>query len=59
MSSVLKVNRGLEFVNYVAGTYAGMILEDIGAKVIKVENPEGGDPFQVQGNKKIRPIFEA
>ena len=50
---VLKIN------NYVAGPYAGMILGDMGTIVIKVENPEGGDPLQVQGNKKISPIFEA
>lgn len=33
----------IELGHSVAGPYAGLILGDLGARVIKVENPEGGD----------------
>jgi formyl-CoA transferase len=35
--------RVLEVGNYMAGPFAGMQLADLGADVIKVETPEGGD----------------
>lgn len=39
----------LEFANYVSGPYAGMMLGDLGAEVIKVETVKGGDPFRSWG----------
>jgi crotonobetainyl-CoA:carnitine CoA-transferase CaiB-like acyl-CoA transferase len=39
----------LEFANYVSGPYAGMMLSDLGAEVIKIEAPDGGDPFRGWG----------
>jgi formyl-CoA transferase len=35
--------RVLELANYMAGPFCGMLLADLGAEVIKVENPRGGD----------------
>ena len=39
----------LEFASYVSGPYAGMMLSDLGAEVIKIEPPDGGDPFRGWG----------
>ena len=49
----------LEFANYVSGPYAGMLLADFGAEVIKVEAPGRGDPFRGWGTETYSPTFEA
>lgn len=46
MKGVLSGVTVLEVCNFIAGPYAGMLLADMGAEVIKVENPKGGDPFR-------------
>ena len=38
--------RVLEVANFIAGPYAGALLADLGAEVVKIENPDGGDPFR-------------
>jgi len=47
MSGALDGIRILEFASYVSGPFAGMLLSDLGAEVIKVETPDGGDPFRM------------
>lgn len=41
--------RVLELGNYMAGPFSGMLLADMGADVIKVENPAGGDYSRALG----------
>ena len=39
--------RVIELGNYIAGPFCGMQLADLGADVIKVENPDGGDQVRL------------
>jgi crotonobetainyl-CoA:carnitine CoA-transferase CaiB-like acyl-CoA transferase len=47
----------LEIASYVSGPYAAMLLGDLGATVIKIEPPDGGDPFRVWGKTDYSPTF--
>jgi len=49
MSAPLKGARVLELGQFIAGPYAGLQLADLGATVIKVERPDGGDAFRAFG----------
>src|SRR5262245_19890725 len=49
--------RILEFASYVSGPFAGMLLSDLGAEVIKIESPEGGDPFRNWGKQDYNGTF--
>jgi crotonobetainyl-CoA:carnitine CoA-transferase CaiB-like acyl-CoA transferase len=46
MESPLHGIRVIEFCNVAAGPYCGMLLADMGADVIKVEHPGGGDTLR-------------
>ncbi len=57
MAAALDGIRVIEFANYVSGPYAGMLLGDFGAEVIKVEASDGGDPFRGWGRVEYSPTF--
>jgi crotonobetainyl-CoA:carnitine CoA-transferase CaiB-like acyl-CoA transferase len=41
--------RILDLSRMLAGPYGSMLLADMGAEVIKIEDPDGGDPMRVMG----------
>jgi formyl-CoA transferase len=59
MTGALDGIRVIEIAGYISGPYAGMMLADMGAEVIKIEAPERGDPFRRWGSGKLSPNFEA
>lgn len=46
--------RVLDAATFIAGPYAGAILAEFGAEVIKVEQPGGGDPMRRFGTATLR-----
>lgn len=51
--------KAFEFASYVSGPYAGMLLSDLGAEVVKVEAPDGGDAFRMWGKTDYNGTFGA
>jgi len=49
--------RVIELASYVSGPYAGMLLADFGAEVIKIEPPVHGDPFRGWGQIEYSATF--
>ena len=49
--------RVLELGNFISGPYAGQLLAEMGAEVIKVERPQGGDPFRSFDGGQFSPQF--
>ncbi len=49
----------VELGTMVTAPLAGMLLSDMGARVIKVELPETGDPFRAHGGGRYSPPFVA
>jgi crotonobetainyl-CoA:carnitine CoA-transferase CaiB-like acyl-CoA transferase len=58
MNQVLKGFKVLEQGTFITGPAAGMLLGDLGADVIKVEQPGTGDPFRAFKNGLYSPHFQ-
>jgi crotonobetainyl-CoA:carnitine CoA-transferase CaiB-like acyl-CoA transferase len=48
----------LEMGTFITGPATGMLLADMGARVIKVERPDGGDPFRAYQGSLYAPHFQ-
>jgi crotonobetainyl-CoA:carnitine CoA-transferase CaiB-like acyl-CoA transferase len=59
MLSLLKQIRVVEQGTFITGPCAGMMLADLGADVIKVESPVGGDPYRSFKGGIYSPHFQA
>ena len=57
MSGALQGIRVVELASYVTGPFASVLLADLGAEVIKVEQPGQGDPFRGWGEKLYSATF--
>jgi len=51
--------RVLEIASYVTGPYAAALLADLGASVVKLEEPTQGDPFRGWGRGGYSPTFRS
>jgi len=58
MAKVLNGVTVLEMGTFITGPAAGMLLADLGANVIKVEQPETGDPFRSFKGGLYSPHFQ-
>ncbi len=58
MPKVLRDVRVLEMGTFITGPAAGMLLADLGADVVKIEHPEGGDPFRAFKGGLYSPHFQ-
>jgi len=57
MKGALEGIRVVELGSYVTGPFASVLLADLGAEVVKVEPPQGGDPFRGWGEKLYSATF--
>jgi crotonobetainyl-CoA:carnitine CoA-transferase CaiB-like acyl-CoA transferase len=57
MEGVLQGLRVIELGTFITGPYAGMLLANLGADVIKVEQPQTGDPFRNYEGSLYSPQF--
>jgi crotonobetainyl-CoA:carnitine CoA-transferase CaiB-like acyl-CoA transferase len=59
MANVLQGIRVVDQGRFIAGPASGMLLGDLGADVIKVESPGGGDPFRSSKGTLYSPYFQS
>src|SRR4051812_20760911 len=59
VTEVLKGVRVVELGTMITAPLAGMMLADLGAQVVKIEHPEGGDPFRSFRGGHYSPHFVA
>jgi formyl-CoA transferase len=57
VASALEGIKVLELASYVSGPFAGVLLSDLGADVVKIEEPKHGDPFRGWGAAEYSPTF--
>jgi len=57
MSGALSGIKIIEAASYVTGPFASQLLADMGAEVIKVEEPKRGDPFRGWGERNYAATF--
>jgi crotonobetainyl-CoA:carnitine CoA-transferase CaiB-like acyl-CoA transferase len=57
MNRALSGIKVIEMASYVTGPFAAQLLADMGAEVIKVEEPKRGDPFRGWGERNYAATF--
>ncbi|HSQ12011.1 MAG TPA: CoA transferase, partial [Candidatus Deferrimicrobium sp.] len=57
MDGALAGIKVIEAASYVTGPFASQLLADLGAEVIKVEEPQRGDPFRGWGERNYSSTF--
>lgn len=57
MSGALAGIRVVEAASYVTGPFASQLLADMGAEVVKIEEPKRGDPFRGWGERNYTATF--
>ena len=57
MDGALQGIRVVELASYVTGPFASLLLADLGAEVIKIEQPGQGDPFRGWGDRLYSATF--
>ena len=59
MGGALQGIRVIEIASYVTGPFAALLLADLGAEVIKIEQPGQGDPFRGWGENLYSSNFRS
>jgi crotonobetainyl-CoA:carnitine CoA-transferase CaiB-like acyl-CoA transferase len=57
MSGALAGIKIVEMASYVTGPFASQLLADMGAQVVKIEEPKRGDPFRGWGERNYAATF--
>ena len=57
MNGALSGIKIIEIASYVTGPFASQMLADMGAEVIKIEEPQRGDPFRGWGERNYSATF--